>query len=108
MRRRRRSRWKKMREDHWQLLQQHLQQSKITVQIISVGEVANVYPDPDQGNTHVAVDLAGGDATVNKVTELLLFCSVLIRFSQLFYRSVKMLVLKIKVNTPNREQIVQF
>jgi hypothetical protein len=55
------------------------------VQIISVGEVANVYPDPDQGNTHVAVDLAGGDATVNKVTYSLHFSSVPIRFWQNYF-----------------------
>jgi hypothetical protein len=74
----RRSRWKKMREDQQQLLQQHLQQSKIAVQTISAGEAASACPAPGQGNTPVAVDLVGGDATVNKVMESLL--SVLIRF----------------------------
>jgi uncharacterized Zn-finger protein len=78
--RRRRNRWKKMREDQQRLWQQHLQQSKTAAQTISVDGAASACPAPGQENTHVAVDLAGGDATVNKVTELLLCCSVPIRF----------------------------
>jgi hypothetical protein len=60
-------RWRRMKESQQQLWQQHLQQNQITVQTTSVDEAVSVCPAPGLGNTRVAADLDGGDATVNKV-----------------------------------------
>jgi hypothetical protein len=93
-RRRKRSRWKKMKEDQQQLWLQHLQQNKTTVQTTSVVEAASVSPAPGQENTLAAAALDGEDATVNKVQIVaLLGCSQ--KFpTEFFYKSVKRLFSK--------------
>jgi hypothetical protein len=86
-RRKRMRRWKKMREG-----QQHLQSNKTTVQTISVDEVASVCHAPGQGIIHVAVDLAGEDATVNKVKNLLNYWCMLQSFTKIMRFKVLTLV----------------